>query len=218
MKKLISLSVVASMFCISAVAQDTSLNRPAVPQTNLLDTVPDTKKWSQDSTKMDMNRDSTNKQWPDTSFDNRNNMQKDSLSTQKTLDTTSTYNTTDSMQNREQAKDDWKLRKDQDSMSTSTTTTTTTTTTDSSSATVSDRVMMKDDAMVVIKDGQTTPLDKEYTLPSGATISTTGEVKYPSGKTVQLKNGQFIALTDDADTKPEKVKKDKKKKKDKSES
>ena len=59
---------------------------------------------------------------------------------------------------------------------------------------LTDRVMMKDEKMYVIKDGQIAPLDKTYKLETGAIVSSKGEVKFPSGKTVILKNGQFIEL------------------------
>lgn len=66
---------------------------------------------------------------------------------------------------------------------------------DSAAAVVlTDRVMMKEEAMYLVKDGESTLLDKSYKLESGAVISTTGNVKFPSGKVVQLKNGQFIEL------------------------
>jgi len=57
-----------------------------------------------------------------------------------------------------------------------------------------DRVIMKDDKMYMVKSGDSTVLDKSYKLESGAVVSATGSVKYPSGRTVQLKNGQFIEL------------------------
>ena len=62
---------------------------------------------------------------------------------------------------------------------------------------MTDRILMRNDSILIIQNGEATGLDKEYKLQSGAVVSTKGMVKYPSGKTVQLKNGQFIALAAD---------------------
>ena len=64
---------------------------------------------------------------------------------------------------------------------------------------MTDRILMRNDSILIIQNGEATGLDKEYKLQSGAVVSTKGMVKYPSGKTVQLKNGQFIELTPAAD-------------------
>ena len=60
--------------------------------------------------------------------------------------------------------------------------------------TVSDRVVMRDEKMYLIKNGENTLMDKSYKLESGAVVGVNGTVKFPSGKMVQLKNGQFIEL------------------------
>lgn len=65
---------------------------------------------------------------------------------------------------------------------------------DNTTETLADRVMMKNDTMYMVKNGENTLLEKNYKLESGAIVMVDGSVKYPSGKTVQLKNGQFIAL------------------------
>ena len=54
---------------------------------------------------------------------------------------------------------------------------------------------MRDDAMYIITGGQSNSLTETYKLESGATVTTDGTVTYPSGKTVKLKNGQFIEIT-----------------------
>lgn len=59
---------------------------------------------------------------------------------------------------------------------------------------VSDRVIMKDGKVYLVKNNEPALLEKSYKLESGAIVSTTGMVKYPSGKSAQLKNGQFIEL------------------------
>ncbi len=64
----------------------------------------------------------------------------------------------------------------------------------STSIAVTDRVMMKEEKMYLVKNGENTLLDKSYKLESGVVVSANGNVKFPSGKTVQLKNGQFIEL------------------------
>lgn len=64
----------------------------------------------------------------------------------------------------------------------------------STSLAVTDRVMMKEEKMYLVKNGENTLLDKSYKLESGVVVSANGNVKFPSGKTVQLKNGQFIEL------------------------
>ena len=84
-----------------------------------------------------------------------------------------------------------------DSMASKTVTTVTTVTAATDSATKvipTDRVIMKDDKIYMLKSGDTSLLEKSYKLESGAVVSTTGSVKYPSGRVVQLKNGQFIEL------------------------
>jgi len=59
---------------------------------------------------------------------------------------------------------------------------------------------MKDNVMYIIQNGQTSNLEKTFKLESGAVVSSDGTVKYPTGKTVQLKNGQFIEITKVATT------------------
>jgi hypothetical protein len=78
---------------------------------------------------------------------------------------------------------------------TNTTSSSNTTTSADSTMIVTDRVIMRDDTMYIIKNGQSANLAETFKLESGATVSTDGTVTYPSGKTVKLKNGQFIEIT-----------------------
>ena len=55
--------------------------------------------------------------------------------------------------------------------------------------------MMKDDKMYIVKNNESAILDKNYKLPNGVFVTADGSVNYPGGKTVKLKNGQFIELT-----------------------
>lgn len=59
---------------------------------------------------------------------------------------------------------------------------------------VTDRVMMKEGMMVIIKDGNMAPMDKEITLPSGTVVQTDGTLKKKDGSEIKLKNGQYIEL------------------------
>lgn len=65
----------------------------------------------------------------------------------------------------------------------------------SSKETLTDRVMMKDDKMYIVKNNESAILDKNYKLSNGVFVTADGSVNYPGGKTVKLKNGQFIELT-----------------------
>ncbi|MDO9376614.1 MAG: hypothetical protein Q7T76_19470 [Ferruginibacter sp.] len=191
MKKLFSLSV-AAMLGLAAFAQDTIPNRQNSNPANR-DTIPATNRNWNDSLNKSRTMDSSyqKRNYPDsltndTSSFARKNEMNDSMSTNTTTtDSLSTANTTQTST----------LNK-ADSMTTSAkATTTTTTTTLDSTVVLSDRVIMRDDAMFVIKDGQTNSLTETYKLESGATVTSDGTVTYPSGKTVKLKNGQFIEIT-----------------------
>lgn len=59
---------------------------------------------------------------------------------------------------------------------------------------ITDRVMMRDGAMILIKDGTVIPMDKEITLPSGTVVQTNGILKKKDGSEIKLKDGQFIEL------------------------
>ncbi|MFT3679027.1 MAG: hypothetical protein QM791_02065 [Ferruginibacter sp.] len=79
-------------------------------------------------------------------------------------------------------------------------------TTEEAEKKVSDRLLMKDGQMVVIKNGEESKMEKDVKLASGTLVMVDGTVKMKSGNVTKLKDGQYIALT------PEKpVKKAKKK-------
>lgn len=59
---------------------------------------------------------------------------------------------------------------------------------------ITDRLLMYNDSMYLIKNGDSTILEKPYTLESGTVVMIDGNVKFPSGKTVMLKNGQFLEI------------------------
>jgi len=67
---------------------------------------------------------------------------------------------------------------------------------------ITDRVMMKDGQMMLVKNGMETKMEKDVTLPSGTVISTAGVVKKKDGSEVQLKDGQYIALPAAIEKKP----------------
>jgi hypothetical protein len=68
---------------------------------------------------------------------------------------------------------------------------------------VTDRVMMRDGAMVIFKDGTMMPLEKEITLPSGTVVQKDGTLKKKDGSEIKLKDGQFIELPAEDKKKPE---------------
>ena len=59
---------------------------------------------------------------------------------------------------------------------------------------MTDRLIMKDGQMMMVKHGDTTQMAENVTLSSGALVMKNGSVKYKSGKITQLKNGQSINL------------------------
>ncbi|MEO5889776.1 MAG: DUF6799 domain-containing protein [Ferruginibacter sp.] len=87
---------------------------------------------------------------------------------------------------------------------TATTTTTTTGTETATAATtkpVEDRVVMKDDKIIVVKNGDSTELADSIKLSSGAVVKKDGSVIFKNGSTTKLKNGQFIGLNPPAEGK-----------------
>lgn len=192
MKKLFSLSI-AALLSVAAFAQDTIPNRQNSNPANR-DTIPGTNRNWNDSSNRSRTMDSTyqKRNYPDSmrndtsSFAGRNQMS-DSMQTSTT--------TTDSLSTANSTQSSTMNRADSMSTSNNTSANTTTTTTLDSTTVLSDRVIMRDDAMFLIKDGQTNSLSETYKLESGATVASDGTVTYPSGKTVKLKNGQFIEIT-----------------------
>ncbi|MEO6723581.1 MAG: DUF6799 domain-containing protein [Ferruginibacter sp.] len=220
MKKLIRLSV-AAMFSLAITAQDTSLNRGSVPPANMQDTIPgnrsqkDSSSWKNntnnkraiDST-LDQRSDSSKLNRPDTSatVDSRTTPGDSSLTNTATPDLRSNKSSQDTLASSNSTSQ--KTQADSSSASSSAT-----------AEVETDRIVMRNDSLLIIQNGTAATLDKDYKLQSGAIVSSGGSVKFPSGKTVQLKNGQFIELipADDSNTDKTKSKKSKKGKKTKTE-
>lgn len=55
-------------------------------------------------------------------------------------------------------------------------------------------VMMKDDKMMVCKNGETMPMTKEIKLKNSTTVMPDGSVKTKEGKTIQMKNGEAMDM------------------------
>ena len=201
MKKVISLSAVV-MLSFAAFAQDTlSKGHSNANPNNNLDTMT---KHNNRLPKDTATKNWNNPQHTDTTNTSTtsNTMSSDSMNTSNSANGNSTTGTmnhdSSSMSNSNHNMDNTgKNNGTTNSSTTSTTTTSTTNTADSVKAyekTLTDRVMMKDDKMYMLKDGEATLLEKSYKLSSGAVVSTLGTVKYPGGKVLTLKNGQFIEI------------------------
>jgi len=67
---------------------------------------------------------------------------------------------------------------------------------------------MKDDKVMVIKNGDTTLLADSIKLGSGAVVKSDASVRFKDGTTTVLKNGQFIALAPPAEGKKTKTTKE----------
>lgn len=189
MKKAISLYV-AVMCGIVVFAQDTTAGKNNFPPNNNRDTVPGNSAWNKKDTSFSSKgqwpKDSVNKKtWPntDSTLQHSGNMKTDSTNTtyQSGSQTGSTQDTSTSTSSQK-----------------STTTAADNKATDT--VTLTDRIMMKDDQMFMVKNNESSLLDKNYKLESGAVITTDGMVKYPGGKSVKLKNGQFIELAPAAES------------------
>lgn len=66
---------------------------------------------------------------------------------------------------------------------------------------VTDRVVMKDGELFIIKNGETSKMDKEVVFPSGTVIQVDGTVKKKDGTQVKLQNGQYIEIPSAANQK-----------------
>jgi hypothetical protein len=53
-------------------------------------------------------------------------------------------------------------------------------------------VVMKDDKLMVMDNGTTTPMDKEMTMDDGTKVMTDGHYMKPGGEKVMMKNGDCI--------------------------
>jgi RNase P/RNase MRP subunit p29 len=58
-----------------------------------------------------------------------------------------------------------------------------------------DYVMMKDNKMVVVKDGKSMAMEKEMTLADGTRVMVDGKVMMADGSTKILKDGESISLS-----------------------
>ena len=72
-----------------------------------------------------------------------------------------------------------------------------------------DHVMMHDGKMVIMKQGKTTPMDKEMTMTDGTKVMMDGSVTLKDGKKKMLKEGDIVTM----DGKMAKYKNDKEEKK-----
>ena len=169
MKKAISLST-GILLSVIVFAQD-SLSGKNIPSNNNRDTAvnnnPAKNKWPQDSV--------NKKAWPntDSTLQHSTTLKEDSMTTtaqpaaaQKSKQDTTVNSSAGST-----------AKKESDS-----------------TAMVTDRIMMKNDSVFLFKNNEPAVLDKNYKLESGAVVSKSGTVTYPGGRSVQLKNGQFIEL------------------------
>lgn len=57
-----------------------------------------------------------------------------------------------------------------------------------------DCVMMKDGKVMVMKDGQKSELTDDMTLSNGTTVMKDGTVKTSDGKTMMLKDGDWVGM------------------------
>lgn len=218
MKKLLLSASITMMITAGSFAQDT-IPPTQTPTVNILDTIPmnksqkDSADWNDktrsnmDTTTLDRTKssqDSMQSKWQTES----STMNKDSatMSEKQNSDTlTSMGNNADSVTNaptensKANAMDSSASNNSQSTM-------------DSAAKTeaVTDRVIMRDGAMFMIRNNESTPLTEEFKLASGTTIGTDGTVKYVSGKTATLKDGQFIEISDSGDGDAKDKKKSKK--------
>ena len=199
MKKVISLSAVI-MLSFAAFAQDT-IPKSNSNKNNNLDTMRHNNNLPKDTASKNWNntihRDST------TSTTSSNTISSDSMNTSNSANSNSTTPSTMNSDSSTMASGNHTMdstgraSSNHSNTTTATTTTSTKNTEDSVKAyekTLTDRVMMKDDKMYMLKDGEATLLEKSYKLSSGAIVSTLGSVKYPGGRVLTLKNGQFIEI------------------------
>lgn len=194
MKKVLSLFTLI-LLGFASFAQDTTPKSKSNPKNNL-DTTSRPNNLPRDTTSKNRN----NQQRPDSLNAGLSTMSSDSMITQNANPGTNSTMTTDSsMSGSNHNADSTNSLSNTNGNATSTTATanTSVSTADSIKAyekTLTDRVMMKDDKMYMLKDGEATLLEKSYKLSSGAIVSTAGTVKYPGGKIITLKNGQFIEI------------------------
>jgi len=207
MKKLLSLSAGVLLAAVT-LAQDTipspNTTTPNMPGTTM-DTLPISKNATQDTA---MNRPN---QWQD-SMVNRSS-QDTAMSNAKWPDSsaghmdqidTSMHSSSKMPETSPSAKSNWpdtsmtgSTQKTTEASAMSTEKSTGSTLDGESTKVVKDRVMMKDGLIMVIRNGESTPLEDKITLASGAVVMKDGSVTYSNGKTATLKDGQYINLIAD---------------------
>ena len=57
-----------------------------------------------------------------------------------------------------------------------------------------DCCMMKNGKMMVMKDGNTMPMDKDMTMKNGTKCTTTGECVMKNGRTINMKEGECMDM------------------------
>ena len=55
-------------------------------------------------------------------------------------------------------------------------------------------VIMKDGKLLMMKDGQTTPLTSDLTLDNGAIVTADGNIKSKDGTVTTLKEGEYVTM------------------------
>ena len=203
MKKTFGLTLVTAVVSLCSYAQET------LPEnSNRIDTFPkNNSNWKKDTTSMEWKnrqkrRDTSsmqgNKQWEPDSMKSNRNMHDPSIMPHHDILDSSTFNKKETSvnipanngdtstgsynngQNNASAKHgEGNYNKER---------------TKTSSTVTSDRIIMREGSMFLLKNGETMPLETTYKLESGILVMTDGSVKYPDGRIIKLKNGQFIEL------------------------
>lgn len=190
---------------VSAQQTDTMPSNSNAQPNMPTDTVP-SKNWN--------NTDSTNKNWNNNMDSSKSNATQWADSTQHNNSNNNTV--TDSLNAQKKTWESGDSTANNNNNSSTATDSTATATTSS----LSDRVMMRDGSMYLIKNGVESKMTEDVTLPTGGKVAADGTVTMASGKTVKLKDGQYIEMktddssnaTDDGSTKKETSKKTGKKK------
>ena len=201
MKKAFSLTLVTAVVSLCSYAQQTFPEN-----SNRIDTFPkNNNNWKKDTSsmewknrqkRMDTSSMHGNKQWRTDSMKTNRNMQDSSMMSHNDHMDSSTFNKKESNVNVPSNNGDTSINRNngqynatadkgegsysKERIKTSTVT--------------SDRIIMREGAMYLLKNGETMPLENTYKLESGVLVMTDGSVKYPDGRLVNLKNGQFIEL------------------------
>jgi len=175
MKKLIGLSAAFFLITATVISQDTiPTAKQNLPNSTKTDTIPNVNKWNKDTSAL--GRANTQKgdtsmksNSPDSALANNNNKWPDS--------TAATANTPTGQDSAAQANTLAKA----DSMS-------------GTKTVVEDKVIMMDEKVYVIKNGDSTLLSDSLTLPSGAVVKSDASVRFRDGSVTKLKNGQYISI------------------------